>query len=127
MTERAAVEEVNHRGLLARSAVGMEIPMKIPMGMGMGIEIPSPRVAVLDSAVGMGSPLVWVWVWGGYGDRNSVPTCGSTGFCRGYGIPIGMGYGYGVGMGIEIPSPRVAVLDSAVGMGSPWYGVRVWG
>ena len=39
MTERAAVEEVNHRGLLARSAVGMEIPM----GMGMGTEIPSPR------------------------------------------------------------------------------------
>jgi len=60
MTERAAVEEVNHRGLLARSAVGMEIPM----GMGMGTEIPSPRVAVLDSAAGMGSPWYGVWVWG---------------------------------------------------------------
>ena len=63
MTERAAAEEVNHRGLLARSAVGMEIPMRILMVMGMEIEIPSPRVAVLDSAVGMGSPWYGVWVW----------------------------------------------------------------
>jgi len=43
MTERAAAEEVNHRGLLARSAVGMGSPWYgYGYDVGMGIEIPSP-------------------------------------------------------------------------------------